>query len=173
LTIALETSRIARDRATLRPETAEDAEFLRALYASTRAEELAPIPWTDAQKRAFLDAQFEAQHSYYRDHFAGADFLVILVDGAPAGRLYVHRRADEIGLVDIALVPAIRNGGLGTELIRELLAESARSGVPVRIHVEHLNPARRLYERLGFRTLEDQGIYLHMEWSHEGKGPIS
>lgn len=122
------------------------------------------VPWTDEQKNAFLSSQFDTQHAYYRARFPDASYLVIAIDGAPAGRFYVHRQTDEIELVDIALLPQHRGAGLGSALVRELLDESARSGVPVRLYVEHENPAKRLYDRLGFRVLNDIGIYLHMEW---------
>ena len=168
-----ERPRISRDRVSLRAETPGDLEFLRDLYASTRAEEMSWVPWPEEKKREFLDSQFAAQHAYYRDRFTDAEFSVILFDGVRAGRMYVHRRPDEIALVDIALVPALRNGGLGGDLIRELLAESERTGKPLRIHVEHQNPARRLYDRLGFRVLADLGVYVHMEWTPGGKGRVS
>ena len=48
---------------------------------------------------------FDAQHAYYQEHYAGAAFDVILVDGQPAGRLYVARESDEIRIIDIALLP--------------------------------------------------------------------
>ncbi|HVX29235.1 MAG TPA: GNAT family N-acetyltransferase, partial [Nitrolancea sp.] len=86
-------------------------------------------------------------------------------DGVPAGRLYVARWANEIRIVDIALVPRFRNRGIGTQLIGEVLAEGRESGKPVTIHVETFNPALRLYQRLGFRAKEDKGVYLLLEWS--------
>lgn len=158
---------VARARVTFRPETDDDAAFSLAVYAASREDELRVLPWTNEQKRTFLAAQFAAQRSFYRDHFPEADFLVILVDGLPAGRLYVRRAAEEIGLVDIALLPAWRNAGIGGALISELLDESRRTGVPVRLHVEHQNPARRLYDRLGFIPIADLGVYVHMEWRAE------
>ena len=47
----------------------------------------------------------------------------------------------------------------------DLLVEAARDRKPVRIHVERHNPALRLYERLGFVRLGDNGVYYLMEWS--------
>ena len=93
---------------TLRPARPEDREFLLSVYASTRTEELTPVPWTDEQKAAFLRMQFDAQDAHYRAHYEGATYEVIEVDGLPAGRLYVHRRPKEIRLVDIALLPRFR-----------------------------------------------------------------
>jgi ribosomal protein S18 acetylase RimI-like enzyme len=151
--------------ATLRAVAPGDEELLYRIYASTRTEELAPVPWTEAQKEAFLRMQFEAQSRDYAANYPDAAFLVILVDGAPAGRLYVDRREDEMLIVDIALLPEHRGNGVGGAILRDLLAEAAAAGKPARIHVEHLNPALRLYERLGFRRIDEGGIYLLMEWT--------
>jgi ribosomal protein S18 acetylase RimI-like enzyme len=89
---------------------------------------------------------------------------VILVSDQPAGRLYVHRGGDEVRIVDIAMLPAWRNRGVGTHLIGALQAEAALARKPLRIHVERMNPALALYQRLGFREIEDRGVYLFLEW---------
>ena len=149
---------------TLRPIVPDDRSFLLAVYASTRQLELAAVEWDGAQKAAFVEMQFDAQHAYYQEHYAGAGFDVILVDGQPAGRLYVAREADEIRIVDIALLPDFCNRGVGTTLLRGLQSEAAAAGKPLRIHVERFNPALRLYERLGFHPIADRGVYLFMEW---------
>jgi ribosomal protein S18 acetylase RimI-like enzyme len=133
------------------------------VYASTRAEELAVVPWDDAQKDAFLRAQFDAQDAWWHENYAEASFDVIVVDGEPAGRLYVHRGPSEIRIVDIALLPEHRGDGVGTRLLEDLLAEGDASGKSVTIHVERMNPALRLYERLGFALAEDRGVYLFLE----------
>lgn len=150
---------------TLRPVADGDEPFLHEVYASTRREEVAPLPWSAEQKEAFLRMQSEAQHKYYLEQFSEAEMLVVLVDGEPAGRLYVDRREEEIRLVDIALLPAYRGGGIGGSLLRGLLREAREAGKPVRIHVEKQNPALRLYERLGFQRIGDRGVYWLMEWS--------
>lgn len=148
---------------TLRPASAGDEGFLYQVYASTRQEELAPLPWTEAQKAAFLRMQFDAQARHYHEHYPDAAFLVIVRDGRPAGRLYVHRQRQGIRIIDIALLPEHRRAGIGTALLEELLAEGDRQGKPVSLHVEHFNPAMRLYERLGFRKVEDTGVYYLLE----------
>jgi len=141
-------------------------DLLLRVYGSTREEEMAMVlDWTAEQKAGFVRQQFEAQHAWYRDHYEGAQFDVILVDGVPAGRLYVHRRPAEIRLVDITFLPEFRQGGLGTSLLRDLLAEGEAAGKPVTIHVETFNPAMRLYERLGFQPVEERGPYRLMKWS--------
>jgi ribosomal protein S18 acetylase RimI-like enzyme len=142
----------------------EDFDFLCRVYASTRTEELAAVPWSVEQKHAFLRMQFEAQDKYYRENYTTAEFLVILDGEIPAGRLYVDRWPDEIRLMDIALLPEHRGKGLGTRLLEDLQKEAREAGKPLRIHVERMNPALSLYERLGFQRVEDRGVYWLMEW---------
>ena len=151
----------------LRPITHDDYAFVLALYASTREPELAVVEWEAEQKAAFVRMQFDAQYAHYQEHYAGAAFDVILVYGQPAGRLYVAREADEIRIVDIALLPDYCNRGIGTTLLRGLQSEAAAAGKPLRIHVERFNPALSLYQRLGFRQVDDRGVYLFMEWREE------
>jgi ribosomal protein S18 acetylase RimI-like enzyme len=147
----------------LRPVGAGDRAFLVDLYAAVRAPELAHVPWDDATKRAFVVQQFTAQDTHYRRHYPGAALDVIEVDGVPAGRLYVHRGPRDIRIMDIALTPAFRGRGIGTRLLRALIAEAAETARTLSIHVEMNNPARRLYERLGFRPAGEHGIYLRLE----------
>jgi ribosomal protein S18 acetylase RimI-like enzyme len=109
--------------------------------------------------------QSDAQRKYYGEVYPSADYLIVLADGAPAGRLYVARLADEIRLIDVAVLPEYRGRGIGTALISEVLAEARRSGRVVRIHVEIFNRAMRLYERLGFQKIEERGVYWLLEWS--------
>jgi ribosomal protein S18 acetylase RimI-like enzyme len=152
---------------TLRPIGADDMELLYRVYASTREDELAQVQWGEGQKAAFLRMQFDAQHRYYQENYSTARFQVILLNGEPAGRLYVDRRSAEIRIVDIALLPEYRNRGIGSTLLRAILDEGERADLPVTIHVESFNPALRLYERLGFRMVEDKGVYYFMEKSPE------
>ena len=109
--------------------------------------------------------QFDAQDVYYRAHYTNASFDVIEAAGKAAGRLYVARWEDEIRIMDIALLPEYRGKGIGTQLLRDLLDEGARTGKRVSIHVEKDNPALSLYVRLGFVPVGDRGVYLLMEAS--------
>lgn len=149
---------------TFRPIRDADLPFLNALYASTREDELRVVDWPEPQKTAFLDMQFEAQHHYYHENFPNAEFLVVERDGTAIGRIYLDRRPDEIRLIDIALIPEVRNQGLGEALLLELLDEAQEAALPVGIHVEQFNPAMRLYLRLGFEPVEDQGVYKLLKW---------
>ena len=165
MTRATETPVLApTDRISFRPEQPADDAFLYALYASTRSGEMALTGWNDAQIDKFLRMQFQLQTTHYRKHFAEASFQIILLDDAPAGRIYVFYGPSEIRLMDIALLPPHRGLGIGRSIIENLLQEAARLDKPVTLHVERFNPALRLYQRLGFQVIEDQGVNFQMQW---------
>ena len=148
--------------------TDADLPFLARVYASTRAEELAVAPWTDAQKAAFLDMQFRAQHADYQTNYPDADWLVMLRGSEQIGRLYVVRWPSQHCIIDIAFLSEHRGKGLGEALLRDLMDEAAACGKTVMIYVEKFNPAMRLYRRLGFVTEEDKGVYDLMRWKKPG-----
>jgi len=149
----------------LRPHTDADIPFMKALYRGTREAELRLMPLTPAQADAFIEQQFQSQLAHYTGGNYGNDHLdIVEVDGQPAGRLFVDYRNHEIRIIDITLAPAVRDQRLGEFLLSLVIAESQRTALPITIHVDHTNPARRLYERMGFRLKEEGShIYLLME----------
>ncbi len=148
---------------TLRSLQPEDQEFLFAVYASTRDEELSLSGWDDNQQRAFLEMQFRAQSQQYSLCYPQADGSVILFDDHPVGRFLVDRDGTDITLVDIALLPEYRNRSIGTTLIQLLLQEADGAKKNVALHVLRGSAAARLYERLGFTMVNDDGVYFEMK----------
>jgi ribosomal protein S18 acetylase RimI-like enzyme len=150
----------------LRPVTPADREFLISVYGGSRAQELAQVDWDDAQKDAFVRWQFERQEEEYAQRYPDARYDVILVDGVPAGRLWIGIQDKEIRLLDIAILVEFQNRGVGTYLLNQLKDEATREKKSLRHMVFVLNDnAYRFYERLGFSTIEDLGGYKHMEWA--------
>jgi RimJ/RimL family protein N-acetyltransferase len=146
----------------LRAMTPADRDFLRVLYRSLREEELARLPaeWVEP----FLDQQFDAQMHHYTTYYDTNRYTIIESGGRPIGRLFVDRWPSEIRVVDIGLLPEFRGRGIATVLFGQLFEEADRDGLMVSIHVERNNPARRLYERLGFIAREvGNEVYLLME----------
>ena len=154
------------DILTLRPVSTDDNEFLLSVYASTRTEELAQVQWAEGQQELFLKWQFDLQRQEYDARFPDAEYYVILIDGTPAGRVWIGRDAEEIRLLDISILPAFQNRGVGTLLLKQLIVEAENTSKPLRHMVFVLNDnAHRFYERLGFVIIEDLGAYKHMEWN--------
>lgn len=151
-----------------RPVTEADWPFLGRVYAESRAEELAPAPWPQAVKDAFLAQQFELQKQHYQTHYAGAALWVVCMHAESVGRVYVYRSPSELRLMDIALLTAWRGRGLGRAMLAELLDEADQTGKAVSLHVEPGNAVLRLYRREGFEQVEERGAYLFMRREPRG-----
>lgn len=147
----------------LRPVEPQDRPFLEILFREVRAPEFAPLGLPEPMLHQLLDLQFRSQISGYAAQFPDADDQLILIDEQPAGRLLVHRSPAEIKIVDLALLTSHQGVGAGTHLLRTLAEESASAGIPLRLTVRFDNPARRLYERIGFRHTGGDGLNLNME----------
>ncbi|MBC7906666.1 MAG: GNAT family N-acetyltransferase [Rhodospirillaceae bacterium] len=151
---------------TLRPmRDPDDMPFLFALFHDIRIGELAQTGWPDEQKIEFLTQQFTFQHHAYTTNYPGAQLDIVEMEGASIGRWYVHRGRDDIRVMDIAIAPTWRNHGIGQWLLREVMDEGTAAGKPVTIHVEKMNPAMRLYLRLGFVKIKDAEVYDLLGWT--------
>ena len=134
----------------LRPEVDDDRWFVVDLFAATRAGDFAALGWTKQQVDTLLHGQFTAQTAGHLASHPGAEHSIILLDGDPVGRLVLDRGIESIDLVDICLAPYVQRHGVGSRLITGLQHEADARGVEVRLSVHVSNPARRLYDRLGF-----------------------
>lgn len=152
----------------LRLRTPADRAFLFDVYASTRHEELASTGWSREQIDRFLAFQADAQDQHYTRNYTSCRFYVIEHEGTAVGRLYLDTWPSEVRIVDISLLPAHRGLGLGTKILRAIIAYATAERLPVSIHVEQANPARRLYERLAFHIIEERGAHFLMKRSLEG-----
>lgn len=147
----------------LRPFTPQDQEFLFQLYVDVRRQEVSAWGWSQQQQDMFLRMQFNAQQSWYQEMYKGAEHQIIECEAQPVGRIMVMRAADFTNLVDIALLAEYRGHGIGGKLIGALLEQSDRDRIPVRLRVLKTNPARRLYQRLGFVPTGENDVYLQMD----------
>ncbi|MFJ3073667.1 MULTISPECIES: GNAT family N-acetyltransferase [Pseudomonas] len=147
---------------TLRALQTGDMPFIEQLYATSRAQEMAHSGWPAEQVAAFLSMQFNAQHTYYQAHFARAEFLIIEHQGLRIGRLYRHFGETCALLIDIALIPAFQKRGIGSALLEDLQRQADERELPIELSVEPYNPALQLYQRFGFKVINQAGVYLRM-----------
>ena len=150
---------LSRLGAGYRAERDSDRLFLQSLYASTRAEEVRLTGWPAELQERFLAQQFAAQHQHYRANYPRAEWLIIEDGGRPIGRLYLEEWEREIRIIDISLAPDARGRGIGGAILADVMEDAGSRGKFVSIHVEVNNPARSLYERLGFTKAGEHGIY--------------
>jgi ribosomal protein S18 acetylase RimI-like enzyme len=153
------------DQIALRRVLESDDEFLLKVYGSTREQELAQAPWTAEQKQQFVRMQFEAQKIHYAAQHPAAAHMIISVEGEAAGRLYLDHSGEDFHILDLTLLPEYRNRAAGSMLLGHIMTEAKEAGKPVTIYVETFNPSLRLFERLGFMAVQEEGFHLLMRWS--------
>lgn len=145
-----------------------DENFLRRVYASTREDEMRLVNWTNEQKEAFLNMQFDAQTRHYAIHYPQAEYFIIEKENKPIGRLILEKTKSQLLIMDIALLTENRGKGAGTIIIKDLMADAQKMAIPLVLRVEFFNPAIRLYTRLGFvKTREVNTVYHEMVWTPE------
>jgi len=152
-----------RRQITLRPAVGEDEALLSRIFAANREAPFKATGLPEPEIARLLLMQREAQLSQYRSLFPDATVDVVLADGTPVGYLHVDRGEERYTLVDVAFLPATTGQGIGTHVVGAFLREARAAGKPVSAHVEKDNPAWRLWQRLGFRIVNDDGVYLEIE----------
>lgn len=150
-------------KVTLRPVQDSDDEFLLNVYGSTREQELAQVPWTAEQKQQFVRMQYEAQKNHYAAQHPNASHKIICLEGREAGRLYLDRTGEKFHILDITLLPEHRNRGAGSFLMGQIMAEAKEAGKPLSIYVETFNPSLKLFQRLGFTPIQQEGFHLLLQ----------
>ena len=148
----------------LRHVTADDAELLVNLFALSRGFDLDALGWDPSTQQQFFAQQVDAQRRSYEMRYPTSTDAIVLSDAVAVGRILVDRSGDEIVLVDLCLLPGARGRSIGAQLLADLQTEAARIGRKINLQVTTGNPAQRLYERLGFTVVADQGMYQAMEW---------
>ncbi len=147
------------------PADESDTSFLIELYASTRVEEMAVVPWSEEQKLSFLQMQFDAQNLYYRERYPNASFDIIKLNDEPVGRFYLAELANEIRIIDLAFLPQRFDREIFVKLIEKVLRKGAAIGQPVQIYLESFNPLAEIFSDLGFQKVGEHGIYFL--WRHQ------
>jgi ribosomal protein S18 acetylase RimI-like enzyme len=117
------------DDIALRAATDADMDFLRDVFSSTRMQEFISAGMSVEQAEALLVSQFSIQHAYYRQHYPHGRFDIIMQGTSDIGRLYHDWHGDTVQLIDIALLPAYRGAGIGTRLLRAIVADAAVRGI--------------------------------------------
>ena len=137
----------------LRPATSDDAKFVYRLLRATM--------------RDYVDQTWgwdeEWQHAYFHMRFDPAKNQIVVLDDQDVGVISVERREDVAHLGRLYILPAYQGQGIGTQLLTDLMTGAFREGLPVTLRVLKVNPAKRLYERLGFVVIEEAEAHYIMK----------
>jgi len=136
----------------LRPSTQDDYEFIYQVKKTALGPYVAATwGWDETFQRA-----------YHAQGFDPAEYRVILVDSQEIGVLAVQYGDSEINLSELYILPEYQRLGHGSSIIKDLLTEGKLRSRRLKLGVLKVNPAKRLYERLGFTVIEENQNYFMM-----------
>jgi ribosomal protein S18 acetylase RimI-like enzyme len=153
-----------RESVTLRPVCSNDEAFVLDLFRSAHKHTFASLDMPE-EENELLRMQFKAQQSQYRSQYPDARFDLVLKDEVAIGTLYAMRGPEKFVLIDIMLLAEHRNAGIGAKLVKKLIREANAAKKALQAHVLKTNPACRLWRRLGFEIVADDGVYLQIRVS--------
>jgi ribosomal protein S18 acetylase RimI-like enzyme len=144
----------------------EEEDWLFRIYASSREFDADVTSRHLDSQRTLLEHEFNSRQRSYPIDFPGVVFFLLHLHTSPVGRLYVQITPRVVFIVDLVLLPTHRGSGHGTALLADLTAWAHRRGLPVRLHVaRHNTRAAALYERLGFRVIEELTQHRLMDYA--------
>ena len=147
----------------------EDAALLRQTFAESHCAGWERLPLGEAAYQQLVDLLWTARQSQYRSAFPGSREQIIEADGVAVGSCWIFETADELRVVDIAVLAGHRRRGVARAVLRQLVGKAAADNKPVRLSVWQDNAAAQaLYLDLGFRRAADRERpatgYLELEW---------
>ena len=137
----------------LRPATMNDLEFLYKLHRAAMK--------SYVEQTWGWDEQWQAQ--YFREHFDPSTRQVIRYDGQDVGVIHTEERENCFSLANIEISPDYQRRGIGTFLIQDLVRRAAARGLSVTLQILKVNPARALYEHLGFELTGETDTHYTMK----------
>jgi ribosomal protein S18 acetylase RimI-like enzyme len=146
-----------------RPMTTADEVFVRQIIAEVLIEDLGAQAWPAEVRAPLVELQYRARQEGILSNYPEAVQEILTADGVTVGWLAVAKCDAEFRLIDIAVSAAFRGKGIGSARLRELTEEAEAAGTPLRLNVFAGNPAIRLYQRLGFQRIRDDGFGVLME----------
>jgi len=138
-----------------RQATEEDFDFLYAMHVATMKDYVDQIwGWDDA-----------FQESLFRERYTPNQIQVITFEGKNIGMISLEERTDDVFLRAIEILPTHQGLGIGARIIQEIIDDAASKQKPVSLSVLKVNPAKSLYERMGFSTIEETDTHFIMKTS--------
>lgn len=148
----------------LKAATEQDASFLFKLFEAQKTAELELYHVDIHFKNSIISMQWNSKNQSYLHSFPNLQTFVILHEEQAVGSCMIDYTPQEIHVIDILISSTFRNLNIGTLLFKQLQLEAQQQKIPLRLQVAVDNPAKRLYDRLGFNIYQSDPVYLSMEW---------
>jgi ribosomal protein S18 acetylase RimI-like enzyme len=148
----------------LKRKTEIDSEFFFKLFSEIKIAELRVERWPEQMKNQLASMQYNAYEQTIKNEYPDADDFVVMVDSEKAGRLQLDKNENSMRIINISLLPAFQNKGIGSRIIKEILETADLKNKPVYLEVDRVNPAFILYKKLGFEIHSQDELKSSMKY---------
>ncbi len=148
----------------LKKKNESDDEFLFRLFGEIKIAELNLYAWPEPMKNQLVSMQYNAYKQMIKNEYPNVEDYVISANNEKAGRLQLDVKDSGIRIINISLLPAFHGNGIGTKIIKDILAEADLKNKPVYLEVDRVNPAFNLYCKLGFEIYGQDEIRYSMKY---------
>jgi len=149
----------------LRRKDENDSDFLFKLFGEIKIAELNAGSWPQQMQDQLIQMQFTAFEQSVKNEYPFSEDYIILHDSERAGRLQINKEVDHIRVINISLLPAYRNKGIGSGILKKIIQEAESANKPVLLEVDKVNTAVNLYRRLRFEVYEENEIKYGMKYA--------
>lgn len=136
----------------LRPALSDDFEYCKRIYFTE-------MEWIIEK----LHLNPASQTATFQQYWDATQVRIITVDGADVGWMQTITQNNETFLAQLFVDRDFQRRGIGTEVMRRLINEAQQCRQAIRLNVVKVNPCVRLYERLGFRVVEEDDRKFYMK----------
>ncbi|MBV9863916.1 MAG: GNAT family N-acetyltransferase [Abitibacteriaceae bacterium] len=131
----------------------------------------------EAHHRAYHDVSIQqfgpwderAQDRYFQTGWTAAVHEIVLCDGAPCGYACIEERPHDMHVRELVIHPDFQNRGIGSAVLRQVMARAQERQVPVRLGTFVKNRALHLYQRLGFEEFDRTEVHILLQWVPKAK----
>jgi GNAT superfamily N-acetyltransferase len=107
------------------------------------------------------DEAFQLAH--HRTRWQARPWSIILLDDVPVGTVVIDEQAEHIQFGEFYLLPAYQNQGIGSQLLRKVIAQSELAALPIALEYLKWNPVGSLYKRYGFVVTHENDKHYFMQ----------
>lgn len=143
-----------------RPATAEDTELALKIHHAA---------YHDVIVRQFGNFDEKEQDQYFAKSWNPETFEIIESEKDSAGYCSIERAPDYIFAHELVIKPEFQGKGIGSQLLKEIIAEANTRNVPIKLQVLKENKAQDLYKKFGFTQTGETDTHVLMEFGPAAK----